>query len=68
MDNINNNKMQELQKFNLPVDVQKSDDVLGKDKVKVRDILSGKEKDDNLINKMSDVFPQTKSNNTDLLS
>ena len=67
MDNISK-KMYELKKFNLPVDVQKANDVLGKDKVKVHDILSGKKGEDNLINNMSDIFPQTTNNNNDLLS
>ena len=61
MDNISN-KTQQLQKFGLQLDVTKSKDVLGKDSVKVRDVLNGGK--DKKIDQMSDVFPR--SNNGDI--
>ena len=62
MDNISN-KTQQLQKFGLQLDVTKSKDVLGKDSVKVRDVLNGGK--DKKIDQMSDVFPRINNGDID---
>ena len=69
MDDIKSNKANFLAKHGFKVDVQKSKDVLGKESISVRDVLNGK-RDDKKIDKMSDIFPQTNSeqNPDDLLS
>lgn len=60
MKDINPNKEQFLQNFGFKLDINKeSKDVLSKKEVKVKDILGSK--DDKVINKMSDIFPQNKN-------
>ena len=50
------NKANFFQKHGLEVDITKPKDVLGKETVKVRDILNNK---DAKINKTTDIFPKT---------
>lgn len=60
------NKANFFQKNGLEIDVTKPKDVLGKETVKVKDIMNNK---DTKIDKMSDIFPQTdKTDDNDLLS
>jgi len=69
MENIPNNKMDFFKSNNVKVDVKKSNDILGKDAVKVKDIIGrGAGEKDTLINKMSDIFPPASNGNDDLLS
>ena len=66
MDDIKN-KAGFLAKNNIPYDVKKPKDVLGKDTVQIRDVMNGK-KEDSKIDKMSDIFPQSNQQNDNLLS
>lgn len=60
------NKANFYQKQGFEIDVTKPKDVLGKETVKVKDILSDKDKK---VNKMSDVFPQSaQTDENDFLS
>ena len=62
------NKANFYQKHGLEVDVTKPKDVLDKETVKVKDVLSRSDKDAK-IDKMSDVFPKTEqTNGNDFLS
>jgi hypothetical protein len=58
------NQNEKLKQFNFKLDEVKSKDVMGNDVVKVHDFFTNSKK----ISKMSDVFPQNKINDEDLLS
>ncbi len=63
MKDINTNKEQFLKSYGFNLDIKKEDkDVLSKKQVKVKDILGSK--NDKVINRMSDIFPQNKNNDT----
>ena len=61
MKDIHPNKEQLLQRYNFKLDIKKDKDVLGKKEVKIKDILGNK--NDKVINKMSDIFPQNQTDN-----